>query len=164
MSIHNVPTEWSFGRVRKEVYEVDSQGLLLGKVVIIEGKDYGGRTFLDVPPLSYFQDLKSAELKQKCEDAIVFGFTASNGHFYRTNRDDQTNMIGQKDEIATDETITQVAWKTEDVGYLMHTREEWLTIYQEAFNHKKTQLFKYDSLKKQVYTCTTKEEVDAIVW
>lgn len=107
---------------------------------------------------------KNAELKQACESAILAGFISSNGHTYRTNRDDQTNMIGQKDKILADSTISIVQWKTEDVGYVSHTRDEWLTVYNEAFDHKQQQLFKYDSIKGQVNACTTYEAIQAIVW
>lgn len=155
---------WKERQIRKEVFELDTTGSVLGKVVITEGVDYGERVFVDSPPLSYFQDLKKAELNRQCEEAIVQGFTASNGHVYRTNRDDQTNMIGQKDELMSKTSITTVPWKTEDAGYIVHTREEWLTVYAEAFAHKKNQLFKYDTLKGEVYKCERKEEVDIIKW
>lgn len=107
---------------------------------------------------------KIAELKAICEQTILKGFVSSNGYFYRTNRDDQTNMIGQKDELTTNSAITSVPWKTEDAGYMQHTREEWLVIYNEAFAHKKAQLFKYDSLKTKVNSFTTIAEVGELVW
>lgn len=107
---------------------------------------------------------KILEFNKKCEETIEAGFTASNGHSYKTTRDAQINMIGQKDELMTDDSILEVKWKTEDVGYVTHTRDEWLNIYKEALSHKKTQLFKYDDLKAQVNNCTTIEEVDSIAW
>src|SRR5437763_9836650 len=81
---------------------------------------------------------KIRELNNKCEAVIVAGFTSSNGHTYRTNRDDQVNMIGQKDDLA-DGTVTVIPWKTEDVGYINHTRDEWFTVYSEA-DRKSTRL------------------------
>jgi hypothetical protein len=112
--------------------------------------------------LDYHKKLKTGILKEICEEEIVKGFTATNGHFYRTNRDDQINMIGQKDELSEDSTITVVPWKTEDTGYINHTREEWMKVYVEAFAHKKEKLFKYDMLKGQVLSATTHEEVVGI--
>jgi hypothetical protein len=114
--------------------------------------------------LDYCKTIKINHFNKLCESKIIAGFNASNGHKYRTNRDDQTNMIGQKDELTADSTIANVDWKTEDVGYITHTREEWLTVYNEAFVHKKTQLFTYNSLKMQVLNATTHEEVATIKW
>ena len=97
--------------------------------------------------LDYHKRLKIEILSEACEETIINGFTASNGHRYRTNRDDQINMIGQKDMLMVDPSITTVEWKTEDAGYIIHTRDEWLEVYKEAFNYKKTQLLKYNDLK-----------------
>ncbi|MFE4029134.1 hypothetical protein ACFX4N_23555 [Priestia sp. YIM B13551] len=114
--------------------------------------------------LTYHKSLKEQLLAETCEATILEGFTASNGHFYRTNRDDQVNMIGQKDELNADPTITAVPWKTEDAGYIVHTKEEWLEVYKEAFGFKKTQLFKYNTLKQRVAAATQHDEIVAITW
>jgi len=114
--------------------------------------------------LEYHKEIKVNYFSDLCEEEIVKGFTASNGHYYRTNRDDQVNMIGQKDELNADETIATVLWKTENDGYISHTREEWLTVYSEAFNHKKTTLLKYNTLKQKILNAKTQEEVQAVVW
>lgn len=116
----------------------------------------------DTEILSYCKEVKIQYFKNKCESVIEEGFLSSNGNFYRTNRDDQTNMIGQKD-VLTDETV-QVPWKTENKGYVMHTKNEWLAVYGEAFTHKQTQLFKYDSLKNKALDTTTQDELQLINW
>lgn len=114
--------------------------------------------------LEYHKEIKASHFSDLCEKDIVEGFVATNGHTYRTNRDDQVNMIGQKDELANDVTITTVMWKTEDAGYVSHTKAEWLAIYSEAFNHKKATLLKYNTLKHSILNATTQEEVSNIVW
>lgn len=117
--------------------------------------------------LEDYKQMKIDILKRKCEETIEAGFTSEvNGHVYRTNRDDQINFIGQKDELMNDETILEVFWKTEDAGYLSHVREDWFAIYFEGLAHKRTQLFKYDSLKNQILdpAVDSKEKVDAINW
>lgn len=125
--------------------------------VWVEGK-------ADSELLAEAKERKTAELKAKCEQAIIEGFTATNGHHYRTNRDDQVNMIGQKDDLMEDTTITEVMWKTEDSGYVSHTRDEWLAIYKEAFTHKQTQLFKYDTLKQEVQGKLKVSTVESVTW
>lgn len=115
--------------------------------------------------LSQFKQLKIDNLNRTCDTQIDEGFTSSNGHRYRLTRDDQINMMGRKSELKEDETITQVDWKTEDAGYITHTREEWLNVvYREAFNYKESQIYKYNQLKQQVLACVSIDEINAVVW
>ena len=113
--------------------------------------------------LDYHKEIKTKQLSDICEQTILEGFIATNGHTYRTNRDDQTNMIGQKDYLIDNPSIDTVKWKTENVGYIDHTRDEWLTVYFEGFFHKQTQLFKYDELKSSVVAAKTHEEIVHVV-
>jgi hypothetical protein len=114
--------------------------------------------------LDYHKELKQAVLSEYCERDIQKGFISSNSHHYRTNRDDQVNMIGQKDAIASNDLITHVMWKTEDAGYIQHTKEEWLNIYQEAFVHKQQMLFKYENKKQQLLACLSHQELMDLKW
>jgi hypothetical protein len=114
--------------------------------------------------LNYHKEIKTSYFSDLCEGDIIKGFVATNGHTYRTNRDDQVNMIGQKHELLDDELVETVMWKTEDVGYISHTREEWLGVYTEAFSHKKSVLFKYNALKQKILDAKTQEEIVSIVW
>lgn len=113
--------------------------------------------------LEHCKMIKTEYFKEMCEEKIIAGFTCSNGHFYRTNRDDQTNLIGQKDDL-TDDPAEIVYWKTEDIGYKAHSQEEWIMMYKEAFRHKKEKLFIYDSLKKEIQMCESHEELLLITW
>lgn len=115
--------------------------------------------------LEDFQTMKIEILNRACETAIEAGFVSLvNSHTYRTNRDDQINFMGQKDDLDSDPTIEVVYWKTEDAGYLPHPREEWLAIFKEGLAHKRSLLFKNNELKMKVLAAKTKEEVDAINW
>jgi hypothetical protein len=127
-----------------------------------KSSNYNDITLEDV--FNYHKELKISIFKQLCEESILEGFTSSNGHFYRTNRDDQINLMGQRDELVFDETIDKVMWKTEDVGYVEHTRDEWLMVYSEAFAHKKKQLFKYNTLKGELESAIDDKELVAIKW
>ncbi|MCA1025794.1 hypothetical protein LCM23_06790 [Cytobacillus kochii] len=160
----------SFGYTRSMDSEIE---LEVEETHPLLSKEFTPRVFLyqdgqivksDVLELERAKSGKNSKLKKACEESILAGFSSANGHFYRTNRDDQTNMIGQKDILNSDESISTVQWKTEDAGYIAHTREEWLKVYNEAFMHKQKQLFKYDSLKSQVLSATTQEELDSINW
>jgi len=140
----------------------EEKNMLVQRVAEKEGK-----TFFEVTNeymLEHHKKLKSEMLNEDCENHIIAGFLATNGNHYRTNRDDQVNMVGQKDELNDDESIKIVYWKTVNKGYLEHTREEWLKVYLEAFKHKKIQLFHYDSLKNEVSVAKTHEEIVVIQW
>lgn len=114
--------------------------------------------------IDYHKNLKLSKLSEECESNILKGFTSSNGHVYRTNIDDQINMIVQRDILNYNPEIETVMWKTDDEGYIEHTREEWFQIYNEAFEHKQNQLFKYEQLKQQVINAKTHDEILAIKW
>lgn len=114
--------------------------------------------------LEHHKNIKKEILSDKCEETIISGFTASNGHRYRLNRDDQINLMGRKEKLLANPSISTVLHKTEDVGYIEHTREDWLQVYDEAFEHKESNLFKYDSLKKQLNLATSHGEIQSISW
>jgi hypothetical protein len=115
--------------------------------------------------LEQYKSFKIDTLSKKCKEDIYKGFISQlNGHFYRTNTDDQLNFLGKFNQLISGESIATVMWKTEDSGYIEHSRSDWLTIYNEALTAKEQKLFKYDQLRDQVNACATKEEVEAVVW
>lgn len=115
--------------------------------------------------LNHHKEIKAQYISNKCEQSILEGFISTiNGHTYRTNRDDQINLIGRYNEVKEDINIQTVRHKTEDVGYIDHPRDEFIAVYKEAFNHKEQKLFKKDDLERQIYACTTHDEIEAIVW
>lgn len=160
--ILNSQIERKLVEVGFDAFSVNEKNSLADLLAKREGKSYLEITSEYI--LNHHKNLKKYILKDACELSIIEGFTASNGHIYRTNRDDQTNMIGQKDELNDDPSIAYVDWKTEDADYIRHTREEWMTVYREAFAYKKAQLFKYNSLKKLIDQVQTHDEVVAINW
>lgn len=125
-------------------------------------KDYDGQTVTvqDVSDdLDSVKMQKIKELSVACQNAIIYGFVATNGNGYRLTIEDQLNMQGQKAKLDSDTTITSVDWITIDDKLINHTRDEWLVVYDEAFNHKNNSIFKNKSLRDKVYTCATVDEV-----
>ena len=114
--------------------------------------------------LEHAKSIKLNILASQCEEDILSGFEATNGHTYRTNRDDQVNMIGQYNYLLANPDETDVMWKTQDAGYVDHPRADWLAVYSEGFVAKKNKLYKFDTLKQQVASAKTDEELVAIVW
>ena len=114
--------------------------------------------------LNHHKELKINILSETCDNTITEGFIAENGHRYRTNRDDQLNMVAKNIQLLQNPSITEVHWKTEDAGYVLHTREEWLKVYSEGITHKETNLYKYNTLKIQVKNALSDDEVLAVAW
>ncbi|AFQ96520.1 hypothetical protein [Bacillus phage vB_BceM_Bc431v3] len=115
--------------------------------------------------LKYHKDLKISMHNEFCEIAIAGGFTATNGHRYRTNADDQTNFLGKMIFLLMKPETAEVGWKAEDVGdYVIHTKEEWLQVALEGFAHKEAQLTKFNEKTKTIRAATTHDQVVAVSW
>jgi hypothetical protein len=141
---------------------LDDKNSLVALIANKEGIAYS--EINDAYILSYHKQIKKDAINANCENTIVSGFKSSNGHTYTLDRDDQMNMLGLRNEIMSDTTISVVPWKTVDVGMIDHQRDVWLSMYSEAFAFKKTQLLKCDTLKQQVNAATTHDELIKIVW
>ncbi|MFD2704620.1 DUF4376 domain-containing protein [Salibacterium lacus] len=115
-------------------------------------------------PLEPFKERKISELSSECKDEIVNKFEASNGKKYRLEVEDQLNMQGKKDQLDSDSDINEIVWRTLNDENITHTKEEWLEVYREAFEHKEDALSKNKELRDQVSACETKEEVEAVEW
>ncbi|USK72728.1 DUF4376 domain-containing protein [Peribacillus asahii] len=99
-----------------------------------------------------------------CEEEILKPFTATNGHVYAFEMKDQINFNQQLSLITLDESITEIIWKTEDSGVLVHTRDEFIQVVANAETHKRSNITKYWTLKAQVQSATTIEGIEAITW
>ncbi len=122
--------------------------------------DYSGLSLKEA------KEQKVQELTHNCKQDIIYGFVASNGNGYRLTVEDQLNMQGQKNDLDDDSNITSVDWMTKDDVSVTHTRDEWLTMYKEAFQHKNDTVWKNKSLRDQVMaeTTDTVDKVKDIVW
>jgi hypothetical protein len=116
--------------------------------------------------LDRHKQLKIQSFSALCENEILDGFVSgTTGHTYRTNINDQINFMGKYLVVKEDETITTVFWKAEELGeQVLHTREEFLAVYREAFDHKEGRLFKLHTLRNAIKNCVTDEEVVSVVW
>lgn len=114
--------------------------------------------------LLHHKNLKLSMINEACELAISNGFTSANNHKYRLNQDDQVNMLGQKDRLRDNPDTDVVMWKTEDAGYIQHTRAEWLVMQKEAFDHKLIQLMKYNEKATAITSATTHKQIVETNW
>lgn len=114
--------------------------------------------------LTHHKNIKIAMINESCEIAISQGFTSVNGHRYRLNLDDQINFLGMKNRVDDKPDMIEVMWKSEDAGYIAHTRTEWIKVQEEAFDHKLIQLMKYNEKFTAINTATDHAVIVATKW
>lgn len=144
-----------------EVEEYDIS--LLGATYDLETG--GFRHVVPSVDFSTLQQKKIEELDQACESAIMTGFQSkTTGYFYRFNRDDQLNFTQQMLLMIANPSNTEVVWKTEDAGPILHSKDEFLSVVSEAETHKRGCMQRYWELKSQAQSATTEEELNLITW
>lgn len=126
-----------------------------------------GLTLWQVKPehvLTHHKNIKLSMMNEFCEIAIAKGFTSSNGHKYRLNQDDRENFLGMMMRLIRRPEMVEVAWKTEDAGYINHTRDGWLAVHDEAFDHKFSQIMKYNEKFTAINNATDHAVIVATKW
>lgn len=115
--------------------------------------------------LNLYKTNKIMALSQACETEIVSGFMSNAlgaPHTYQSDRDDQLNLIGMV-ASGTDDYFKCFDFAT-SWGYKLHTASQLLQVLNDGKNTKLIKLQKFNTLKEQVLSATTKEEIDLIVW
>lgn len=113
------------------------------------------------------KDSKIAQLKQKCYETIIAGFTSTASgtqHTYGLDEKDQRNLNGQLSILMLDNTITSVTWKTLDAGVITLTRDQFMQLCKDAEAFKRSNIEKYWNLVSQVQAATTVDQINAINW
>lgn len=103
-------------------------------------------------------------LSQSCEADIISGFTSNalgTAHTYQSDRDDQLNLIGMVSASMDDyfKCFDGTVW-----DYKLHTALQFKQVLIDGKNTKLTALQKFNTLKEQVLSATTKTVIDLIVW
>lgn len=114
--------------------------------------------------LEELKALKIKQLKEFCNEAVYAGFTSqATGFTFGFNLLDQANF--------TQRMVTIVAgaagpflWKTVDAGVQEFTKEQFVTIVNEAENHKIQMQARYWELESFVLAAGTVNEVKLIQW
>lgn len=117
--------------------------------------------------LKIAKDAKKEELNMKCDLTIMSGFTSSAlgvEHTYQSLIVDEIWLNATINRFLIDPNFTTVNYKTIDSGYLQHTKEQFNQVFIDGHSFGDSQITKLNSLKAQVDTATTKEELDAITW
>lgn len=142
---------------------VSDKNELIKSIASKKGVVYSEVTNTEV--LSHHKFIKDVHLSNLCRQDILNGFVSeTNGHTYRTNEHDQINFMARNLKLLRDDTIEIIKHKTEDAGYVDHTRSEYLSVYEEGYAHVENKLFRLDDLRTQIEDATIHDELVAIVW
>lgn len=114
--------------------------------------------------VEFVRESKLAELSIACQSSIYAGFTATNGHSYQFEEKDQGNIGQQLTLLLLDPLIASIQWKTKDAGIVVHTRDEFIALANDANNHKRSNMGKYWTLEAQVNSASTEEEINIFAW
>ncbi len=109
---------------------------------------------------------KYLELTSKCNKAILAGFETVDGKFYQFDEKDQTNFTQQTILIMMDSSVTTVTWESgnQDGKFAEYTKEEFLQLIGLAQQHKNTKISKLTTLRNQLDSAKTIEEIKSIEW
>ena len=157
-------------QVEKSLMEVGLAGMTLEEkndlVSVIARKE--NKSYFEIDEdfiLNYHKNLKKDVFSEISDETIVNGFVSSNGYSYRTNRDDQLNMIGKALQLVLKPDIPSVSFRTNELGYIDHDRDEWIDkVYIEGLEHKENTLAKYNMLKYQTSLANTEPELLSVKW
>lgn len=121
----------------------------------------------DIPvDVEFLRQEKLKEIDVANQEYIQKGFYSSAlgvSHFYRFNKEeDQLNFNQQISILILNHAIDTVYWKTEDAGVLLHNRNQFIQVINDATAHKQNSISYYWQLKSQVLNATTKEELSSI--
>jgi hypothetical protein len=114
--------------------------------------------------IGYLKKDKIVELTEACDKAIAQGFTATNGHTYQYQTNDQANINKQLTLLLLNDTITDVLWKTVDAGAINHTRDEFIALATDASNHERNNIGKLWQLEAQVNSAIDEDSINLVVW
>ncbi|CAH1230656.1 hypothetical protein PAECIP111891_06712 [Paenibacillus allorhizoplanae] len=111
-------------------------------------------------------DAKISELNAACNAAILAGFTSNalgTDNTYDFDYDAQINLGGMLNAITADIVSGTVVWKASGIPQT-HTIDQFKTVFAQGLSHKNTNIGKYWTLKGQVLSAETTEEINAIHW
>jgi hypothetical protein len=111
-------------------------------------------------------DAKISELNAACNAAILAGFTSDAlgiDNTYDFDYDAQINLGGMLNAITAGIVTDSIVWKASGIPQA-HTIDQFKTVFAHGLTHKNTNIGKYWTLKGQVLSAETTEEINAIHW
>jgi hypothetical protein len=99
-----------------------------------------------------------------CNESVMKGFNAV-GHTFRFNGEDQDNFSQRSLLLLLKPDDTSpIFWKTEDVGVIALTRDEFIAVLESADVHKMSIIQQYWKVKGLILQATSHRDVANITW
>jgi hypothetical protein len=117
--------------------------------------------------LPYFQQQKINELTAKCDATIQAGFSSSAlgvPHTYPATVESMIYFNATINRFLVDPTFTTLKQLTLDAGYLDHTKEQFIQVFNDGHQFGIVQDGKLAQLKYQVSQATTPDQVNQVTW
>lgn len=113
-------------------------------------------------PLDTIKELKIMEINDKKQEAIMQGFTYQN-KVYQCSTYDQTLILGKVAQLQISPSES-ISWIAKDNTVTTFNSQEFMAFATALAGAIEEMTFKARSLKDKVNACTTKEEIEQIVW
>lgn len=114
---------------------------------------------------------KKDELSIQCGQAIISGFTSSAlgvAHIYPSDDRAQRNFSTILHRFSIDPNYTSTAFQTLDAGFLEHSNDQFLKVFQDGHDFGEAQEAHLNDLKAKVdaltYPTNTDDDLNAITW
>lgn len=112
---------------------------------------------------------KTAEIQNACNLDILEGFICNiknEDRLFGFSLDDQINLVSQLTMFNSISTLTDVIWKCKGLlGIVdLYTKDEFLQICESANVAKRNKIGRFWTLKQQVLSALTVDEINEIVW
>ena len=113
-------------------------------------------------PLDTIKELKIEEINDKKQEAVLQGFTYQD-KVYQCSTYDQTLILGKVSQLQISPSES-ISWIAMDNTVTTFTSQEFMSFATALAGYIEELTFKARSLKDKVTACSTKEEVETVVW
>ena len=113
------------------------------------------------------KETKIEEINLACNQDILIGFKSScTGveHEYKFTEEWQTNLNRQMNSLLLNNSIEFVNWTTKDLGVIIHTKEQFIKLYQDSQEFIDSKMSRYYSMKEQIMNCQSIDDIKLINW
>ncbi|NRT33263.1 hypothetical protein OD350_00065 [Clostridium beijerinckii] len=122
--------------------------------------------------LDLLKQIKINELSQRCNETITNGFYSDadgTKKLYDFELENQVNLSTKAYQIQiaklAGQSIGNISYYAKGETCHDYTAEQFLKLSQDGENWKTANIVKYkDDLKQKVMACTTKDDIDKIIW
>lgn len=174
----------------RKVYQIDENGLYVTDV-LLDNNDQTPSDCVDVDPpqdgsihvfkwdgtqwvegksadelLAAYKSSTLANLQNARDVAVYSTFQSSalgSPKTYAYDPISKDRLLGQLAILTATTSITTVKWVNDEDGLVAHTRDQFIQVVNDAYNHESVQAYKYIQAEPKINAATSTDEVDSIM-